>query len=206
VPEGSPFYPYIRRLACRGIVSGYRDSTFRPGNDITRGQVAKMVSNAAGASDPIPADRQTYADAPGANPFWLWIERLTLRRAIGGYACGGQGEPCLPPGNRPYFRPSKDATRAQLSKIVVLAAGGYPSPTGQIFEDVPTTHIFYDWVEPLAEAGAISGYQCGAAGEPCLPPANRSYFRPYNHVTRGQAAKIVANAFFPDRPAPVRKP
>ena len=165
-----------------------------------------MRSVADGVYDPIPADRQTYEDAPGAHPFWLWIERLTLRRAIGGYACGGQGEPCLPPGNRPYFRPSNDATRAQLSKIVVIAAGGYPPPTGQIFEDVPTSHLFYQWVEPRAEAGVIGGYQCGGAGEPCIPPAHRPYFCPSSNVTREQAAKIVANTFFPDRPTPGRKP
>jgi hypothetical protein len=31
VPEGSTFYAYIRCLACRGVVSGYADGTFRPG-------------------------------------------------------------------------------------------------------------------------------------------------------------------------------
>ncbi|HEX9989324.1 MAG TPA: hypothetical protein VGE45_12705 [Chloroflexia bacterium] len=33
--------------------------------------------------------------------------------------------------------------------------------------------------------------------EPCDDP-NRPYFRPFNNVTRGQASKIVANAFFPN--------
>ncbi|MGA7730310.1 MAG: plastocyanin/azurin family copper-binding protein, partial [Chloroflexia bacterium] len=32
--------------------------------------------------------------------------------------CGGLGEPCVPPTNRPYFRPGATATRGQLSKIV----------------------------------------------------------------------------------------
>ena len=44
VPPDNAFYTYIRCLVCRGIISGYDDGTFRPGNDITRGQIAKIVS------------------------------------------------------------------------------------------------------------------------------------------------------------------
>jgi hypothetical protein len=50
----------------------------------------------------------------------------------------------------------------------------------------------------------IGGYACGGEGVPCIPPLNRPYFRPYNNVTRGQASKIVANAFFPNCQAPGR--
>jgi hypothetical protein len=31
-----------------------------------------------------------------------------------------------------------------------------------------------------------------------MPPQNRPYFRPNNDVTRGQAAKIISNTFFPN--------
>ncbi|HEX6607815.1 MAG TPA: kelch repeat-containing protein, partial [Chloroflexia bacterium] len=48
VPAGSAFYPYITCLACRGIVSGYQDGTFRPGNTLSRGQLAKVVAGGAG--------------------------------------------------------------------------------------------------------------------------------------------------------------
>ena len=41
-----------------------------------------------------------------------------------GYSCGGPLEPCVPPGNRPYFRPNNNATRGQVSKIVTIAYGG----------------------------------------------------------------------------------
>jgi len=38
----------------------------------------------------------------------------------------------------------------------------------------------------------MRGYPCGAVGEPCI--SGKPYFRPANNVTRGQSAKIVANA------------
>jgi hypothetical protein len=46
VPPGSPFYAYIETVACRGVVSGYADHTFRPAAGATRGQIAKIVYGA----------------------------------------------------------------------------------------------------------------------------------------------------------------
>ena len=72
---------------------------------------------AAGLHAAIPTTQQTFEDVPPSNPFWLWIERLAGIGAINGYTCGGAGEPCVPPGNRPYFRWGANATRGQMSKI-----------------------------------------------------------------------------------------
>ncbi|HUP27069.1 MAG TPA: PQQ-binding-like beta-propeller repeat protein, partial [Chloroflexia bacterium] len=51
VDPTNTFYASIRCLACRGIVSGYSDGTFRPNVQVTRGQLAKIVSNSAGFND-----------------------------------------------------------------------------------------------------------------------------------------------------------
>jgi hypothetical protein len=193
VPPDHTFYSFVQCLACQGILSGYSDGTFKPGNPITRGQIAKVVSNAAGYSD-IPTG-QTYEDVPSDNTFYLWIERLSLRGHMGGYPCGAEGEPCNGD-NRPYFRPFANATRGQLSKIVANAAGLGGAPTGQYYADVPEDHTFYVWIMRLTNIGVMGGYLCGGEGEPC-DDQNRPYFRPGAEVTRGQASKIVANAFFP---------
>jgi hypothetical protein len=196
VPLDHTFYSYVRCLACRGIVSGYADGTFRPGNNVTRGQLSKIVSNSAGFSEEHTV--QTFEDVVVGSTFHQFIERLAYRGIISGYACGGPSEPCVPPGNRPYFRPGADVTRGQTTKIVALAAGLPDPPVGsQGFEDVPPAHTFYRWIERMALDGIVSGYPCGGAGEPCVPPESRPYFRPGASVTRGQASKIVANTFFP---------
>jgi hypothetical protein len=44
VPHGSTFYQYIETAYCHEIISGYADGTFRPGNDATRAQIAKIAS------------------------------------------------------------------------------------------------------------------------------------------------------------------
>jgi hypothetical protein len=200
VPPGSTFYPYVRCLACRGHISGYADGTFRPNNVATRAQLAKIISNAAGFRWPVPPDTQSFEDVLPTDTFWVFIERLYPRAAVVGYPCGWTpGEPCVPPQNRPYFRPNAPATRGQATKILDIAFGHHTEPVPenqQSFEDVPRIHTFWEDVERLAVRGIIHGYPCGGANEPCVPPRNRPYFRPNTSITRGQLTKMVANSAY----------
>jgi subtilisin family serine protease len=195
IPRTHTFYSTVMCLACRGIVSGYADGKFQPDNLVTRGQLAKIVSNAAGLGGTPTA--QTFEDVPPTHPFYEWIEKLSARGYMTGYPCtpGPGPEPCA--SGKPYFRPYANATRAQTAKIVANARAYPYEPGGQTFEDVPVTHPFYQWIQVLASQNVMTGYNCGGPGEPC-GAGNRPYFRPYNDVTRGQSSKIVANAFFPN--------
>lgn len=68
---------------------------------------------------------------------------------------------CVPPLNRPHFRPNRNVTRAQLAKIQVLGSDiPHPPTTAQTFEDVPVGSTFHEYIEALYGKGAISGYQC----------------------------------------------
>ncbi len=89
-----------------------------------------------------------------------------------------------------------------IAKIDANAAG-WAETIGQVqtFEDVPPSNPFWLFVERINIHGVISGYGCGSVGEPCQP-GNRPYFRPYASATRGQAAKIVANTFYPNCQTP----
>ena len=213
VPPDNTFYPFVRCLACQGIINGYPcggefepcnandDPYFRPNNYVTRGQLAKIVSESAGFSDTIPQSQWTFTDVPYGSTFWLWVERLAGRQVMAGYACGQDpNEPCDGQ-HRPYFRPGAGATRGQLTKIVSNAAGFNDTiPPGQYtFTDVQPIHTFWVFVERLLlnRPGVMGGYPCGGAGEPC-DTESRPYFRPGNPLTRGQTSKIVANTFFPD--------
>jgi hypothetical protein len=49
VPPNSTFYEYVETAVCHGILGGYSDGTFRPGNNATRGQIAKIVYFALGS-------------------------------------------------------------------------------------------------------------------------------------------------------------
>jgi hypothetical protein len=215
VPVTNTFYPFVRCLACQGIVSGYpcggdfepcnanEDPYFRPNNYVTRGQLSKIVSQSAGFNEPVPATQQTFEDVPYGSTFWEFVERLYSRGVIGGYQCGvDPNEPCVPPEDRPYFRPDTGATRGQLTKIVSESAGytDVIPADQQTFTDAPPNSTFWVYIERLLthNPDVMQGYPCGQIpSEPC-DSENRPYFRPNNPLTRGQTSKIVANTFFPD--------
>ncbi|MDQ3927942.1 MAG: S-layer homology domain-containing protein, partial [Chloroflexota bacterium] len=196
----------------------YSNGNYGPGDLIKRGQLSKVVSNAAGYSeDPGP---QKFQDVPPSNPFYAFINRLAARNIISGYNCGGAGEPCGA-GNLKYFRPNATATRGQIAKIIMEASplGSLPSdppsasesqqnpqvwpdPPPPFFVDVQPGSPFYEGVQKLARYNVIAGYPCGGTGEPCTNGAGTLYFRPGNNATRGQVAKIVSTAFFPACDAP----
>jgi hypothetical protein len=127
VLPGSTFFGFVWRLADRGYISGYPCGGagepcgpgslpyFRPNSTATRGQISKIVSEAAGFNE--PPGMQMFEDVLPGSTFFDYIQRLASRGIINGYPCGGAGEPCGP-GSLPYFRPNSNATRGQTSKIV----------------------------------------------------------------------------------------
>jgi hypothetical protein len=92
---------------------------FRPNNDVTRGQLSKIVAGAAGWTE-TPTG-QSFEDVPVGSTFYVYVERIASRGIVVGYPCGGPFEPCVTPGNLPYFRPNNNATRGQMAKIAAAA-------------------------------------------------------------------------------------
>jgi hypothetical protein len=162
------FYEFVNCLFCRGAISGYADGTFRPGNNTTRGQLAKIVVLAFN----LPINTKNgphFTDVPLGNPFYQFIETAYNRGLISGYSDG-------------TFRPNNNVTRGQLCKIVVVAAE-WPliSPIEPTFVDVGRNNPFFSYVESAYCHQVISGYIFGL-------------FKPGNNATRAQIAKIVCLA------------
>ena len=110
-----------------------------------------------------------FADVPATNTFYSYIRCLACRGIVGGYPCGGPGEPC--PGT--YFRPNSTVTRGQVAKIVAESAGfADPMPSSQqTFEDVAPGSTFHLWIERLARGGS-------SVATPAAGPGNRASPRP----------------------------
>jgi hypothetical protein len=148
-----------------GAVSGYGDNTFRPFNNTTRGQLAKIVVLAKGWPIFTPAS-PTFTDVQEDHPFFQFVETAYNQGIISGYSDA-------------TFRPYNDVTRGQLAKIVVMAEQWEIDTTGAPhFSDVPADHPFYSFIETAFNRGVISGYTGGT-------------FRPAANATRGQICKIV---------------
>jgi len=200
VPVSNVFYPFVQCLACHGIISGYSDGTFRPGNNVSRGQLAKIVAESAQWTETVSG--QVFTDVAPGSTFYTDTMRLASRNFVSGYTCGGSNpqtgaaEPCDAVG-RFYFRPSNNASRGQIAKIVGEAFGLTGGGGSQRFADIAPGSTFYAWINGLAALGSISGYTCGGPGEPCNA-TRQPYFRPSSLASRGQTAKIVSNTFFPN--------
>jgi hypothetical protein len=201
------FYGYVEWMFCNDVVSGYNTvppcetpgrTCYKPGNPTTRGQLAKIVVRA----NQFPIDLTGgphFEDVPVGHTFYQYVETAYNMGLIVGYPCGGTGEPCVPPDNKPYYRPNSHVTRGQITKIMVGAAiiadpanWTLEDPPTSTFEDVPVGSTFFRYIETAFSHNVIEGYPCGTppAG-PCVPPDNKPYFLPSADATRAQIAKIT---------------
>lgn len=128
----------ILAIAAEAVTTGYGDGTFRPGDPVTRGQMATFLTNALD----LP---------PGAAPF-SDIEGNTHEGAIGAlYAssiAGGFGDGT--------YRPSSTVTRGQMGTFL---ANGYELGVSAVvrFSDIRgTTHE--PRINAVADGGIAGGY------------------------------------------------
>ncbi|MDQ2807082.1 MAG: S-layer homology domain-containing protein [Chloroflexota bacterium] len=178
------YYQGVYYLACRGVVSGYSDGTFKPFNNTTRAQMTKIVTLAFNITLVPPPATATFADVDSTSVFYQLIETAAAHNIVSGYSCGGvnpqtgTAEPCDST-RRPYFRPSSFVTRGQLTKIVVIgAAWTLQNPATPTFSDVLPSNVFYPFIETAVCHGVISGY-------------SDNTFRSGANAFRSQIAKIV---------------
>jgi hypothetical protein len=106
VPGDYPFYQYIETAYVRGVISGYADGTFQPGNEVSRAQVAKMLVLAKGWQAASPAAPH-FTDVPAGHWAYSYIETVFSKGVVSGYADG-------------TFRPGASVVRAQVSKMLTL--------------------------------------------------------------------------------------
>ena len=116
VPWSNPFYAYIETAYHHGVISGYSDGTFRWGNEVTRGQLAKIITVAQNWSK-TPRAAPTSQSTHLPNPFYAYIETAYNHGVISGYSDG-------------TFRRGNSATRGQISKIVQQRRSHLPRNRG----------------------------------------------------------------------------
>ncbi|HMA35057.1 MAG TPA: S-layer homology domain-containing protein, partial [Chloroflexia bacterium] len=168
VPPLAYFASAVAYLGCDQVLSGYADHTFRPYNNMTRGQLAKLLVVALGWAGDTSGGPH-FRDVGLGDPFYVYIETGYHHGILSGYGDG-------------TFQPNSNVTRGQLAKLLVSAFGwSLTTAGGPHFVDVPPSNPFYAFVETAYARGVISGYNDGT-------------FRPYNSAIRGQVAKILYNA------------
>jgi len=88
VPDGHPFELEVAWAAAQGVVGGFPDGTFRPGQAVTRQAMAAFLYGLAdGASDPAAPD-PGFSDVLSSHPFFTEIAWLADSGVTGGFPDG----------------------------------------------------------------------------------------------------------------------
>ena len=125
-----------------GFISGYSDGTFKPENNMTRAEVAKIVSKAYGKK----SKKAEFKDVPGGHWASEYIGALQDENIIQGYPDG-------------TFRPENNITRAEYSKIIRLLSDKNFVESAD-FEDTGS-HWAKKYIGELGHAGIVNGYGNG---------------------------------------------
>jgi hypothetical protein len=175
LPDTHWAYTYVSYLFCNGVISGYADGTFRPGEGTTRAQLSKMVALGFGWTLYYPLTPD-FSDVPPENPFYQYIETAYIRGVVTGYLDG-------------TFRPGNPVTRSQVTKMLILAKGWAPSyPPFPSFADVPADNWAYGYIEASYSRGIVTGYSDGTF-RPGLP-VNRTQFSKMLTLTLQEPADV----------------
>lgn len=112
VPTHHWAYKYIEHAYSRGVVSGYPNGSYRPGDVVNRGQMAVFIARAmAGGDENVPEDADGQAFFPDVSPLhWVYryVEYCHDQGVVGGYPDG-------------RYRPGQLVDRAQMAVYVAKA-------------------------------------------------------------------------------------
>ena len=138
-----------------------------------------VVARASGVTTPpAPEPESGFPDVPSEHPHAQAIGALLAQGIVSGFSSG-------------TFGPDLPVTRAQFTKMVVLALGIKPSDDGAglppTFADVPAADGYpFVYVEAAAELNIVRGSGTG--------PDGSVLFGPDRSVTRVQLAQMLARA------------
>lgn len=161
-------YTAVKYLASNFILDGYLDGTFKPDNNITRAEFAKIIVSATSTYDYTAAS--SFSDVSDSDWYYAYVSTAYKLGYIQGYPDGS-------------FRPHDNITRADICTIVNRVVKASPDGSIAAYHD--------DWAIPaysreavyaLAAKGIVTGFSDGT-------------FSPTQYATRAQTAKIIYSAF-----------
>ena len=169
VPGNAWYYSYVNDLSNRGILNGYTDGTFRPGNNITRAEITKILAYMSGEDTRGCDGYSTFRDCNGH-----WADEYINWAAIRGIVSGVGNE---------NFQPNAPITREALCTMVLRYAkykSFYPDKirnATKFADGADISNWAGDAVYHLQRAGIISG-------------KGNNIFDPKGYATRAECAKI----------------
>jgi hypothetical protein len=107
VPATSSAFTAASWMKAKGYANGYADGTFRPGDPITRGELAAFLYRSIESDGFKAPSRSMYSDLEPGKGFYTPVAWLSASGAITGYGDG-------------TFRPNRLVTRGEAAKMVYI--------------------------------------------------------------------------------------
>ncbi|MEG0259958.1 MAG: S-layer homology domain-containing protein, partial [Lysinibacillus sp.] len=160
VPSNYPYYKEIEYLTKNKIITGYQeDGTFRPGNQLTRGHAAVIISRAL-KLDTNNVSNPKFKDIPTSHPYYKEIAAVVEVGIMSGKS-------------KDVFDSKANLTRAQMAKIIAIAYN-LEGTSKIVFKDVAKDNWAYDYIQALAANKVTTGYE-GNLYKP-FQPITRAHF------------------------------
>ncbi|HDR7961668.1 MULTISPECIES: S-layer homology domain-containing protein [unclassified Bacillus (in: firmicutes)] len=156
----------IYDLANRKVVAGYGNNVFGFGDNVTRGQVARMIYAYVKPADADASFKNPFTDIKG-HMFEKEIRALAKEGLVAGY---GEGK----------YGPDDILTREQMAQVLTNAFKFKATKTTS-FTDVDKNSWAYNAINALEE----NGVTIGTGGK---------MYSPYAHVTREQYSQFLYNS------------
>ncbi|MGG4446999.1 S-layer homology domain-containing protein [Brevibacillus porteri] len=174
VPRSHWAYKEITEMAAKGIIKGYDNGTFRPNNEVTRAEFAKIMIAAADVDINKRYVDQTFKDVPRHHWAFLYVEYA--KPYLTGYKSGSTYT----------YKPDQAAVREDIAVALVRLLGydqKYKADLNQLkkFRD-------YDDI-----SSALRPYIAIAIQTDLMKGYNGN-FRPQDPITRAEAASLLYRA------------
>ena len=166
-------YEKIHEMYRSGVISGFEDGTFKPGNMITREQAAAIMTNFFDLSQ--KGEIKKYEDVqPG-----YWSE--PYNQLVGQYM------PVDEVDGKYYFRPSDNATRIEVAETIVKIIGYDDEQVNdEIINNFADNDEFSEKDKKYNSAVANNGIMVGD---------DQLRFRPNDTITRAEFCALIYNIY-----------
>ncbi len=170
-------FGYVEACAQAGVVAGYGEGAYAPGEPVTRAQMAVYIARAlAGSDEAVPSGppSPSFTDLPADHWAYRHVEYAVAQGVVAGYPEGD-------------YRPALQVDRGQMAVYIArarrwIAMDDDLATAPELFPDVPAGHWAGLAIQACLSNRVVSGYDDGL-------------YRPDWTVTRDQMAVYITRAF-----------
>ena len=177
VPSNFWAYESITKMTKEGIMSGYRNGTFKPNDPLSREEAASLFSNMIGDTPSIML-ASSFSDITSDRWSSLAIESVARANIISGY------------GDNTY-RPEQYMSRQEFAVVAdkFLHYQGYRTedPTALDTIHFSDQKFIAPWAQSSVRELALWGF---------INYSTKGLFNPEKYITRGEAAEITYRLLF----------